>query len=67
MNILFLYSKRRRQSRIIKEKQAGENNMTLQEYKKKKMKDPKFKKAYEEVQSEMKEVRTKVDKQTKHE
>ena len=31
------------------------------------MKDPKFKKAYEEVQSEMKEVRTKVDKQTKHE
>lgn len=41
--------------------------MTLQEYKKKKMKDPKFKKAYEEVQPEMKKVRTKVDKQAKHE
>lgn len=38
--------------------------MTLQEYKEKKMKDPEFAKAYEEVQPEMNVIRAIIDART---
>ncbi len=35
--------------------------MTLQEYKEKRLQDPKFAEAYEEVTAEMEDLRTKID------
>ena len=46
---------------ILEEKGTGRANMNLKEYKTKKMNDPEFAKAYEEIQPEMNVIRAIID------